>query len=707
MSVHDPSAFAALFDPQGVIVAGASSHPGKFGFVVLHNILRHGYGGKVFATNVDGGEILGVTAQTSIECIPDGAADLVFVCTPVRVNAELVRDCARKGVRAAFVMTGGYAEAGADGRRAEHELAAIAEEAGILLAGPNGQGIVSTPSSLCAQMVAPYPPAGRIGIASQSGNIVSTFENLALSTGIGISRAVSAGNAAVVGVADYLEFFAADPATDVGLAYLEGVRDGRALFEALRPRRERATTRVGARGSRPRGPTGRRVAHRRARERRADLRRACAGRRASTSLPRWKRRSKRPQPSPRSRYRADPNVAVLTTAGGWGVLTADALGALGAVAARVARRPPRGDRRAAAATVEPRQPDRPGGGRDARHHPADLGTPRGARRRATRCCSSARACSRTRRSSCAPATSRRATVSSASSSSTNARTQRYAQVAADVSAASGKPILIATELAVTDPDNPGPRTVRETGKLCYWFANRAVTALEHLWRRARFLEGHAQPMSIWQRLIAAILAIGAVVAVVLAFADDNSASGTTVSTPAVTPLWSPRRVPQPLVDAVGAQRLQGVLDAGVRRRGNLLPRRRQRRAAGKPQSRHTAHRRVHPEDARRGGDARDARTGLHVRDEGRRARRTRQRVSRSALPRRQRGSGARHERVPRLPPDARKDERRRHHQPRYARRQHRRRRRATHAPGGIVARRHALRRHPVRADVERLVSHRR
>ena len=206
MSAHAPSAFSALFDPQGVIVAGASSHPGKFGFVVLHNILRHGYAGKVFATNVDGGEILGVTAHRSVECVPDSAADLVFVCTPVHANTEVVRECARKGVRAAFVMTGGYAETGDAGRHAQEELAAVAEEVGVLLAGPNGQGIVSTPSSLCAQMVAPYPPDGRIGIASQSGNIVSTFENLALSTGIGISRAVSAGNSAVIGVPDYLEF---------------------------------------------------------------------------------------------------------------------------------------------------------------------------------------------------------------------------------------------------------------------------------------------------------------------------------------------------------------------------------------------------------------------------------------------------------------------------------------------------------------------
>jgi acyl-CoA synthetase (NDP forming) len=88
--------------------------------------------------------------------------------------------------------------------------------------------VVSTPARLCAQIVAPYPPAGRIGVASQSGNFVSSFLNLARSTGVGISRAVSAGNAADVGVADYLDFYADDEATAVGLAYLEGIVDGAA-----------------------------------------------------------------------------------------------------------------------------------------------------------------------------------------------------------------------------------------------------------------------------------------------------------------------------------------------------------------------------------------------------------------------------------------------------------------------------------------------
>src|SRR5215204_5500853 len=225
--------FRPLFDPAGVIVAGASTHPGKFGFVALHNLLASGYSGRVFATNREGGEVLGVPCATSIDELPDGEADLVFVCTPASANPGLLRACAAKGVRAAFVTSAGYGEAGEEGRRAEAELVALADELGILLAGPNGQGVVSTPVSLCAQIVAPYPPAGRIAVASQSGNFVSSFLNCARATGVGISRAVSAGNAAAVSVADYLDHYATDPATAVGLAYVEGIADGRSLLDRL------------------------------------------------------------------------------------------------------------------------------------------------------------------------------------------------------------------------------------------------------------------------------------------------------------------------------------------------------------------------------------------------------------------------------------------------------------------------------------------
>ncbi len=225
--------FRALFEPRAVLVTGASTHPGKFGFVSLHNILAGGYAGGVYGTNLQSETVLGVRTVADIADLPDGVIDLVFVCTPASANPDLLRACAAKGIKAAFLTSAGYGEAGEEGRRAERELVALADELGILLAGPNGQGVVSTPANLCAQIVAPYPPAGRIGVASQSGNFVSSFMNYARATGVGISRAVSAGNAAAVTVADYLDFYADDPATSVGLAYVEGITDGRALMSRL------------------------------------------------------------------------------------------------------------------------------------------------------------------------------------------------------------------------------------------------------------------------------------------------------------------------------------------------------------------------------------------------------------------------------------------------------------------------------------------
>src|SRR5690606_13278762 len=195
--------------------------------------------GKIFGTSREAGEVLGVPVLDSIDALPDGEIDLVFVCTPAPANPDLLRACAAKGIKAAFIASAGYGEAGADGIQMQAESVALAQELGMRVAGPNGQGVVSPPAKLCAQIVGPYPPAGSIAIASQSGNFVSSFMNYAVQTGVGVSRAVSAGNAACTSIPDYLEYFADDPATAVSLAYLEGVPDGRELFERLRAVAER------------------------------------------------------------------------------------------------------------------------------------------------------------------------------------------------------------------------------------------------------------------------------------------------------------------------------------------------------------------------------------------------------------------------------------------------------------------------------------
>ena len=141
----------------------------------------------------------------------------------------MLKAAATKGVL--LIASAGYREAGPEGREAEDELVALADELDILLVGPNGQGVVS-PRRPVRPDRRPVPAGGPHG--GQSGNFVSSFQNYARHSGIGISRAVSAGNCAAVTVPDFLEWFAEDPATDVALAYLEGVDDGRDLFERLR-----------------------------------------------------------------------------------------------------------------------------------------------------------------------------------------------------------------------------------------------------------------------------------------------------------------------------------------------------------------------------------------------------------------------------------------------------------------------------------------
>jgi acetyltransferase len=251
----------------------------------------------------------------------------------VRVHAEpgergALRACAKKGVRAAFVASGGYGEAGESGRALERELVSVANALGILLAGPNGQGVISTPVSMCAQIVAPYPPPGSISVASQSGNLVSSFLNYAVASGVGISKAISCGNSAQTTLADYLDYFGADPETAVALAYLEGVADGAHFIEALRAFTARKPLvlvkgGVAAEGKRAAAShTGSLASDDRVFD--GICRQWGAVRAPSVEEAYEWAATFATQPLPRGR-----RVVVFTTAGGWGVLAADACAAAG------------------------------------------------------------------------------------------------------------------------------------------------------------------------------------------------------------------------------------------------------------------------------------------------------------------------------------------------------------------------------------------
>ena len=478
--------YRPLFHPKGIVIAGVSSHPGKFGFVTFHNLLRFGYQGKLFPVTRDGAEILGHETLADVSEVPEGEADLVFVCTPYQANLDLLRACAKRGVRAAFIASGGYGEAGEEGRAREQELVELARELGMVVAGPNGQGVISTSCSMCAQIVAPYPPAGRIAVASQSGNLVSSFLNYAVLTGVGISKAVSAGNSAQTGLADYLEYFAADPETAVALTYLEGVSDGRRFAEAAR----RITARkplvfvkggVAAEGKRAAAShTGSLASDDRVFD---GVARQVGALRAPTVEHAFEWAATfATQPLPKGR-----RTVVFTTAGGWGVLAADACAAAGLELIAL----PDDLRARIGELVPPRW---------SRSNPIDLA---GGETRDTipevldLICAHPEVDALIHLGLGIQAAQAEVFRSGDFHpghgldriADFHARQdRRYAAAAREASERHQKPVLTATELAYTDRfyGNSGPVGVREEGRICYPSAHRAVAALRALVDYAEF-----------------------------------------------------------------------------------------------------------------------------------------------------------------------------------------------------------------------------
>jgi len=477
--------FEALFSPRAVVVVGASSHPGKFGFVSLHNILSNSFAGKIYATNLQAEEILEIHTVASISELPKNEIDLAFFCTPASANPELLRQCAERGITAAFIASAGYKEAGPSGLLAEQELVQLAAELQILVAGPNGQGVVSTPVSLCAQIVGPYPPQGSISVASQSGNFVSSFLNFARQTGVGIARAISAGNAAQMTVGSYLEWFAQDNHSKVGLAYIESVIDGRALQNSFSLATKHkplvvvkgGSTELGSRAAQ--SHTGALASNNKIFD---GLCRSTGVSRARTVEEAFDiAASFATQPLPRGK-----RVVVLTTVGGWGVVTSDAIAQDGVL--ELIALPP--DLTSALDALLPP--------RWSRNNPIDCA---GGETRDTIPEILELLCSHNEVDAIIflglGIQSNQARMMTEGRFFPNhglerivayhrRQDERFAQAATDCSVKYNKPVLVATELAIADPLNPGPLTVRQSGRLCYSSGTRAATALAHMYQYAKF-----------------------------------------------------------------------------------------------------------------------------------------------------------------------------------------------------------------------------
>ncbi|MBK5093039.1 MAG: CoA-binding protein [Actinobacteria bacterium] len=219
-----------LFDPRTIAVIGASNTKMKWGYIVPANILAGGYKGKFYPVNPHDEEILDHKVFKSVKDIP-GEVDLAVVTVPAPAVIPVVKECVEKGVKSCIVISGGFSETGEEGTALEKEITKLLDGSGMRLVGPNTMGVYSARSSLHALMPPVRPVAGKIGFAAQSGNLGTQMLSLGKALGVGFSRFVCIGNEAELNCADYVEYFAEDPDTEVILLYIEGLREGRRFIE--------------------------------------------------------------------------------------------------------------------------------------------------------------------------------------------------------------------------------------------------------------------------------------------------------------------------------------------------------------------------------------------------------------------------------------------------------------------------------------------
>ncbi len=223
-----------FFNPKTVAIIGASSSPGKLGYSVVENMVNSGFPREgIYPINPKGGELLGLTVYPSVMDVP-GDIDLAVIVIPERLVAGAMRECGEKGIRAVVVITAGFREAGHEGLEREREVLAIAKEYGIRVIGPNCLGVIDTFTPLNATFANGMPPQGPINFMSQSGALGTAVLDWSLAGRMGFGKFVSLGNKADVSEIDLLEAWQDDPHANVLLAYIEGVPDGQRFMATAR-----------------------------------------------------------------------------------------------------------------------------------------------------------------------------------------------------------------------------------------------------------------------------------------------------------------------------------------------------------------------------------------------------------------------------------------------------------------------------------------
>ncbi|MFW9886995.1 MAG: acetate--CoA ligase alpha subunit, partial [Candidatus Thorarchaeota archaeon] len=222
-----------LFNPKSVAVIGASATKGKLGNDVVRNLVESGFEGRIYPINPKGGEILNLKVYRSVSEIA-GDVDVAVIVIPAEFVLPVIEECGEKGVTALVIITAGFKEIGHEGQEAEKKIVVMAEKYGMIVQGPNCLGIVNTFAPYNASFAAGTPEKGSVAFASQSGALMTGILDWSLMEKIGFSKFVSLGNKAQLDEADFIEAFGRDPDTNFLLLYIESVVDGKRFMQVCR-----------------------------------------------------------------------------------------------------------------------------------------------------------------------------------------------------------------------------------------------------------------------------------------------------------------------------------------------------------------------------------------------------------------------------------------------------------------------------------------
>ncbi|MGI6564694.1 acetate--CoA ligase alpha subunit [Methanosphaera sp.] len=223
-----------LFNPKSVAVVGASSQEEKIGYIITDNLKKCGFKGDIYPINTKAdGELLGLPAYKSVLDIP-GDVDLAVMSIPAKFMNSALEECGQKGIKNVIVITAGFKEVGGEGVKLEQEMAEIANKYDMNVQGPNCLGSIDTHTPMNASFAQMMPKPGNIAFVSQSGAMTVAILDWSISEGIGFSKVVSLGNKVDISEIDVIEQLADDENTDVILCYLEGISDGERFLEVMK-----------------------------------------------------------------------------------------------------------------------------------------------------------------------------------------------------------------------------------------------------------------------------------------------------------------------------------------------------------------------------------------------------------------------------------------------------------------------------------------